>query len=243
MVRAGGMLVSSMDEGVPMHRVILIVAAWACLASSSFAQGALGDFLAGNLVKPAEGQWAWYDIAEKASGLTYSVRQAIVGSEKVGKKAGWWFEMEVVPPVGFAQVYRMLLTGPASDPQNIHKMFVEDGQSPPREIPVDRNAAEKGAMQTAEKTLVGTETVKYLKGSIEAEHYVFETPDEKLDVWINEEVAPTGIVRIASPSGDLILREYGVGGEELEGTSVEPSGPKTNISIKPRESAPKDERR
>src|SRR5690606_10068728 len=113
---------------------------------------------------------------------------------------------------GFAQVYRMLLTGPASDPKNIHKMDVEDGNAPPREIPVDADTAEKGPMQTAEKTLVGTAAVKYLKGSIEAEHYVFDTPGGKVDVWINEEVAPTGIVRIASDSGDLILREYGVGG-------------------------------
>ena len=218
------------------------VAIATAFAPVALAQGALGDFLAGNLVKPAEGQWAWYDIAEKASGLTYSVRQAIVGSEKVGKKTGWWFEMEVVPPVGFTQVYRMLLTGPASDPKNIHKMIVEDGQSPPREIPVDPESAEtadKGAMQSAERTLVGTETVKYLKGSIEAEHYVFDAEDGKVDVWINDAVAPTGIVRIASANGDLILREYGVGGDEGRSPAIQPTEPKTNISIKPRETAPK----
>ena len=169
-----------------MSRWIALCTIAALGAPCAWTQGALGDFLAGDLVKPEVGQWAWYDIAEKASGLTYSVRQAIVGTEKVGKKTGWWFEMEVVPPVGFAQVYRMLLTGPASDPKNIHKMVVEDGKAPPREIPVDADTAEKGPMQTAEKTLVGTEAVKYLKGSIEAEHYVFDTPDGKVDVWINE---------------------------------------------------------
>lgn len=226
----------------PWCRLLSVVIAAIAWAPIGVAQGALGDFLAGSLVKPAEGQWAWYDIAEKASGLTYSVRQAIVGSEKVGKRMGWWFEMEVVPPVGYAQVYRMLLTGPASDPKNIHKMVVEDGKSPAREIPVDPETAEKGPMQMAERTLLGTENVKYLKGTIDAEHYVFDTEQGKVDVWINESVAPTGIVRIASANGDLILREYGVGGEAGRSPAIEPSAPKTNITIKPRETAPKKDK-
>jgi hypothetical protein len=201
----------------------------------AWTQGALADFLAGDLVNPKVGQWAWYDIAEKSSGLTYSVRQAIVGAEKVGKKPGWWFEMEVVPPVGYAQVYRMLLTGPAGDPKNIHKMIVEDGQNPAREIAVDSTDAEAGPMQTATRKLVGTETVKYLKGTIEAEHYVFETAAGNVDVWINDKVAPTGIVRIASDGGDLILREFGEGGEEGTSPAIKRQGPKTNITVKPRE--------
>jgi hypothetical protein len=197
-------------------------------------QAALADFLAGNLVNPKVGQWAWYDIAEKATGLTYSVRQAIVGTEKVGTKTGHWFEMEVVPPVGYSQVYRMLLTGPASDPKNIHKMVIEDGMGPPQEIQVDSQTAEPGPMLKAKRTRVGKEAVRYLKGTIEAEHYRFEADEGKLDVWINDKVAPTGIVKIASNEGDLILRDFGVGGDDADATSVKRSGPKTNISIRPR---------
>jgi hypothetical protein len=118
-------------------------------------------------------------------------------------------------------------------------MIVDDGQSPPQEIPVDPVDAEAAPVQTAERKLVGTETVKYLKGEIEAEHYVFETPEGAMNVWINESVAPTGIVRIASDSGDLILREYGVGGDEGTSPSIKRQPPKTNITVKPRE--PSDE--
>jgi hypothetical protein len=104
----------------------LVALAFLCAAAEG--QGVISDVFSGSLVNPKVGAWAWYDIN---GGLTAdggvirlgAMRLAIVGEEKVRDKQGYWLEMEYVPSVGYPSVYKMLLTGPAKDPANVHKMF------------------------------------------------------------------------------------------------------------------------
>jgi len=204
-----------------MKRVLTTVLAAAVVSATAAAQGFVADVLAGKLVDAKVGQWAWYNLADRAGGARYVVRQAIVGREKVGRrKTAYWLEIEVVPVVGYTSVYKMLLTGPAGDPQNVHKVILKQGIDPPREIPqnpeteTDKQEAEKQAEQPKpERTSLGMEDVQTPLGKVRAEHFQVTEGERTMDLWISKDVLPTGIVRMRSPDGELLLRSQGVGGE------------------------------
>lgn len=183
------------------------------LSSVSNAQGIVGDLLAGKLVNPTVGQWAWYDLAAGKGEKQFVVRQAIVGEEKVGRKKGYWVEFEIVPEVGFRAVYKMLLTGPASSPENIIRVIEKNGPEPAVEIEVDQKAAEAARPPEPERKLVGAEKVATLEGEVQAEHFEIQSGGKKMDVWINEKVNPSGIVKLKSIDGEMTLRNHGDGGE------------------------------
>lgn len=185
--------------------------------ASAGAQSLVTDLLAGTLVKPKVGQWAWYDLVAKSlSGkpdARFAIRQAVVGQEKVGRKDGYWVEFEIIPELGYTTLYKMLLTGPASDPRNIHKVVLKQGPDPAIELPVAGKAPDEKKLRQKRQSL-GMEAVELRSGEIlRAEHLSMENEPAKLDVWVNEDVPPIGIVRMSSANGDMLLRTYGIGGE------------------------------
>jgi hypothetical protein len=173
----------------------------------------MNDLMAGKLVDPKVGQWAWYDITDAAKKSKFSVRQAIVGEEKVSGKDGYWVEMEIVPAIGYRTIYKMLLTGPASDPKNIHKIIVRQEPDPPETLTPDDSAGDAKSAPEPQRERVGKESVNTANGPVEAEHFRVTGDTGKMDLWVNEKVPPTGIVRMVSPGGEMVLRAYGVGGE------------------------------
>ena len=178
-------------------------------------QGLVSDVLAGKLVKPKVGQWAWYELRDQVSGQRFVLRQAIVGEEKVGRKNGYWVELEVIPPVGYTVVYKMLLTGPASDPKHMHRLIVRDGLAGPQEITVAAEPEEQSEKPPKPKRKsLGMEEIETEGGVVRAEHLVVTTGGRTSEMWVNDEVRPMGIVRMVSPDGELLLRSYGEGGEE-----------------------------
>ncbi len=199
--------------------LLCLVLGGLCLALGSplaaDAQGVLGDVLAGKLVKPVVGQWAWYNLVDADSQKTYLLRQAIVGEEKVGRKTGHWLEVEIVPDIGFPSVYKMLLTGPASDPKNVHRLLIRQGDSPVNEVPVDQQAAAP-ANDNAKRRSQGDVDIETPKGVISAEHVVVNEGGAKVELWLNDSVRPMGIVRMHGPQGELTLRDYGDGGENAK---------------------------
>ena len=200
-----------------MSRFFLAVccaAAWAMAASAQ--DGVMGDIMSGKLVNPSVGVWAWYDIKDTASGEHLFLRQAVVGEAKVDGKNGYWIETEVVPHVGFPIVYKMLLTGPAGDPKNIHKVIVRDGTNAPQEVPVDPSAPTSGNLGSAERKSAGKENVDTAQGAVEAEHVVVEQDGKKTELWTSDKVPPMGIVKLVSPDGELVLQRYGKGGPDAE---------------------------
>ncbi|MBI4558473.1 MAG: hypothetical protein HY706_12900 [Candidatus Hydrogenedentes bacterium] len=182
------------------------------------AQGVAGDLLAGTLVKPKVGQWAWYDLADAATGMTYAIRQAIVGEENVGRKTGYWMECEIAPQAGYKSIYKMLLTGPANDPKNVHKVVRKQGPEPPEELSVSDAVTAHNDDAAPKRKSLGIEDVTTSSGVMRAEHYSIAKDGRTIDLWINEEVPPTGIIRIRSADGEMTLRNFGQGG--TDGQSV-----------------------
>ena len=215
------------------------------------AQGVIGDVLAGKLVNPKVGAWAWYDLTDAATGRRYVVRHAIVGKEKVDRKTGYWVELEVVPRLGHKSIYKMLLTGPANEPKNVHKILFREGPGPVQQAALGQDSTEtdEGApeVEKPERKTLGKEDVPTLGGTIPAEHFELTTGGHKLEVWLNEDVRPMGIVRMKSADGDLILRNYGAGGPDARsmiddvpevGTEESRASPEFRVYV---EGAPKQE--
>ncbi len=203
-----------------MKRNILLLFALVFLLPKVDAQGLVGDLLAGKLVDPKPGQWAWYNLIDARAGKKYVIRQAIVGEEKVNRKPGYWVEFEVVPEVGFKMVYKMLLTGPASDPKNIHRVIEKSGVDPAREVAVD-TATPANSTPESKRRSIGQEEVMTMNGAVRAEHYEVTQGDQIINVWINEKINPTGIVRMQSQDGEMVLRNHGEGGENAKSIITE----------------------
>lgn len=220
-----------------MKRNILLLFALVFLLPKAYPQGLVGDLLAGKLVDPKTGQWAWYNLVDATGGKKYVIRQAIVGEEKVNRKPGYWVEFEVIPEVGFKMVYKMLLTGPASDPKNIHRVIEKSGVDPAREVAVD-TAAPATSVPESKRRSIGQEEVVTINGPVRAEHYEVTQGDQLISVWINEKINPTGIVRMQSRDGEMILRNHGEGGENAKSIITEtPLPPEETPAV----SAPKTE--
>jgi hypothetical protein len=225
-----------------MKRAAFLIPALFLLSRAAPAQDMITDVFSGKLINPETGVFAWYDLIDADTGRTYFLRQAIVGEEKVKRKTGWWVETEVMPEAGFPAVYKMLLTGPASDPENIHKLIVKEGQQPPRVVPVPE--PEKGGKKKKKpaRESLGTETIQLFQGEIQAEHVVLKEDGEKTELWLNNAVRPMGIVRMVTGDGELNLKRYGKGGEDARSAIPVPAaapgaesggeeeGPRTNFN-------------
>ena len=205
-----------------MRSLLVLVIVFAAGQVPASAQGVVGDLLAGKLVDPKVGQWAWYDLSSGRDSKKVVVRQAIVGEEKVARKTGYWVEFEIVPEVGYRVIYKMLLTGPASDPRNIIRVIEKTGPEPAVELDVTgAGDAESEDKAKSSREPVGDEEITTLDGVIRAEHYKVQQGGQTMDVWINDAIKPTGIVRLDSLDGRMVLRNHGVGGEYAKSVILE----------------------
>ncbi len=184
--------------------------------------GVVGDVLAGNLIKPEKGQWAWYDVLDADGARRHMMREAVVGTREVDGKTGYWLEIEVLPAVGYRSVYKMLVTGPANDPANVHEVIVREGMSEPVKVPLPENDREIDEDTDTHRESLGTERIETPGGTFEAEHVVLTTRDHKVDLWINDDVRPMGVVRMVGTDGQLVLRGYGTGGQSAESVIDKP---------------------
>jgi hypothetical protein len=178
-----------------------------------YAQNAVRDVLAGKLVNPEVGVWAWYEIEDPGSEEKVQLRQAITGEERVKRKTGYWVETQIRPQTGFSVVYKMLLTGPATEPGNVHAVFYQTGTELPLEVPLDEFEMEGTAPDTESLTPVGEVAMPTPQGSIVCQHYKLADGTE---VWISDALPPLGIVRLQSSKGNMVLQSFGKGGPEAE---------------------------
>jgi len=205
------------DPGM-RSRIVLVFLALPFLAGGvvpAQAQGVINDLLAGRLLDPKVGQWAWYTLHSADDQEHYAVRQAIVGSEPVGRRTGYWLEVEVVPEAGYKTIFKMLLTGPANDARNVHRIIAKHGLDPAFEVPVEEQIPDERPPR-ARRRSQGMEDVLTSSGVIRAERFSVTQGEQELDLWLHDAVLPTGIVRMRSADGEMIIRRYGTGGRYAE---------------------------
>ena len=190
-------------------------------AVSAGGQELMSDVLSGKLINPEVGVYAWYNLTDTESGSKFFLRQAIVGKDKVDGKTAYWVETEIIPQVGFPAMYKMLLTGPANDPKNVHRLLVREGAGPAEEVSLDtpeqgKESGDSDETKASERTSLGKEEVDTPQGRLTAEHLTIKKGSVQTELWLNDEVRPMGIVRMQSPQGELLLQRFGKGGEDGE---------------------------
>jgi hypothetical protein len=205
----------------------------ACALGAPASAGMLEDISAGKLINPEVGVYTWYELQDKSTQGKIYLRQAIVGAEKVKRKDGFWVETEIIPQVGFPAVYKMLLTGPANDPQNIHQVILKEGEAPPEQLPLDPNASAPPAVEEQRQS-TGMDRVTTAQGVIEAEHVVIIRGADKVEVWLNDSVRPLGIVKMITPEGELVLQRFGKGGPDAE-SRITPQTVADQSALQPRD--------
>lgn len=182
------------------------------LSGEATAQGFVGDMMSGTLVDPKVGQWAWYELHDAASGALYRVRQAIVGQEEVDDETGYWVEFEFLPGGGYKVVFRLLLTGPVSNPDNVHRVIRKHGPNEAEEVGLEAIRA-GGRRERPQRRSEGLQRVHIGDEYIEAERWVVTDENREIVLWINEDVVPSGIAQMQSPDGGMYLQGFGRGGE------------------------------
>lgn len=187
-------------------------------------QGMMSDLMSGKLVNPEVGVFAWYSLTDGSSDREFFLRQAVVGTEKVNRKEAYWLETELVPKVGFPSVYKMLLTGPAEDPENVHRLIVREGQGPIQDVEIDRSKKPESVAESP-RSAVTLETLTISGTEIQAERFTVEENGETTEIWVSDQVRPMGLVRMKSSQGELMLQRFGVGGNDGKSALLELQSP------------------
>jgi hypothetical protein len=121
-----------------------------------------------------------------------------------------------MPEIGFPIIYKMLLTGPASDPANVHEIVVKDGTHPAETLSVNmlEGAFDDDEKETRESQ--GVVTISTPAGNIEAEHFLISKNGLQTEIWVNDDIRPMGIVKMINADGELVLNRFGTGGPDAE---------------------------
>ena len=202
--------------------LVVVLAVLGALPEGARAQGMMSDLLLGKLINPQVGAYAWYSLKDQATGQEYFLRQAIVGTEKIKRKEAWWLETELVPKVGFSPVYKMLLTGPAGEPDNVKRLLVREGNGAVQEISME-NGGDWEDEADIPRESTGVETIPLPSGDIQAEHYIVKDGEPPTEIWISEQVPAMGLVKMKNSEGELMLQRFGNGGKD--GQTAIPTGP------------------
>ena len=219
----------------------LMLVLW--VGTTAIAQDGMGDILSGNLVKPKTGVWTWYDIKDERGTDSSKLRIAIVGEENVDKVPGYWLELEIIPQVGSKSIFKMLVTGPADDPKNIHRLLQREGSDKIQEVKLTEENKTGETVPKSTRTKVGEEDIVTPYGTIHTSHYKVESNSRQSELWVNDTISPMGIVQMKSPSGSMLLRATGEGGKEAQSVldktpeNNEPSGSNVKVKVSVEKSA------
>jgi hypothetical protein len=164
----------------------------------AFVPGAAAQF--GRKAPPIHGIWnpvvgsgAVYEMQEKG-GQEHEMRFAIVGSEPVEGKTGYWLEMASTGGGGTHFVIKQLLVL-EGESTHIARVIMQHDDEAPMEMPMmmqpGRTDNPSDVRQTSE--LVGTEDVTTPAGTFTCRHYRMK--DGSGDAWVSAKVPPWGVVK------------------------------------------------
>ena len=132
---------------------------------------------------------------------------AVVGSETVDGKRGYWLEMAVSGPRGEGQAYLKHLIVLDGKQTQVKRMIMQAPGQPPMEMPVGMMARGKPMEEPADyrdrAERVGSEAVTTPAGTFTCEHWRMK--DGSADVWYSEKVAPYGLVKMTGREGNMTL--------------------------------------
>jgi len=188
----------------------------------------------GEVIARDQGIFAWYDLQDFQSGDTLFMRQAILGADKKNKAEGVWLETEIVPRVGFPVLYKVLIESTGDKAGRILDGQVREGYDPPRPLDLKNlDALPGGDLAGGQIEVVGAESVDTPSGPVNACHVKVIKPDGKnIELWVAENVTPTGIINMRTPEGEMKLRFFGKGGADGSSAMDRPPPFESSVTTK-----------
>lgn len=157
---------------------------------------------------PVVGQGATYSVDAKGKVSDFSV--AVVGSEPVEGKTGYW--MEIVSKEGSSEFVIKSLSVVTGKQIRRTRLIMQGPGQPPMEITAEMMQMMPGmgrmmqqnidADSTDGSTLVGPETITVPAGEFKTEH---RKTKDGADVWISEKAGPFQMVKYVGPDATMIL--------------------------------------
>ena len=180
------------------------------------------------------GSWAEYNMT--MGSISLASRWALVSRDAKSNT----LEMTTKGgPVAKPVVLRMVLPAdPTSDEKPPKPMAVQFGDEPPMLVPPDTPVQK--FQHPDPKNLIGKEEIKVAAGSFQTSHYRDKNAMGTVDVWVNESVAPLGIVKVITspdvekdapsamqiPAATMELASTGKGGRPTITKKPKPFDPK-----------------
>ena len=165
--------------------------------------------------KPVVGAGAAYSFEQKDMGKI-EMEIAVVGTETVAGKTGYWIEQTMKDPRYGEGRSKILFVGDRNTLQ-IKRMITQGPDGKPAEVPTD--VFEGSAREEQEEfDLLGTETITTPAGTFTCQHYRTKKKTNSTDAedaggiqdvkhfWLSEKVTPFGMVKMTSKDSTQILQ-------------------------------------
>ncbi len=114
-------------------------------------------------------------------------------------------------------ISKMLVSGNPEDQKNIKRMIVKMGNEPAMEIPIKMMQPQPSKDQGQNGKIVdkGTESIKVPAGTFNAQHTQYQDGQTVVDIWVQKEISPYGMVKSQSKEFEMVLVGYGTGAKTL----------------------------
>jgi len=165
---------------------------------------------------PAVGRWAEYKAVYNGKD-PYTMRYAIIGSEKRGGADLKWLELRMAGAEKEKNfIYQVLVPGSPTEMANVQEIIMKPGDKPAMKmngamIQMIRGQLEKQNFLgevCKDVTLVGEEKVKVAAGQFQARH--FHSDKHSSDSWVSPSV-PFSIVKSVGKNYQMELNVHGDG--------------------------------
>jgi hypothetical protein len=162
------------------------------------------------------GQWAAYEVrGQQLQGGPSEMRLAVVGTERVGGREHYWFEMAFRASEG-PMITQFLIPGYPYEQGDIQGLVMKMGTQPamkmsPRMLAMIQGQQDNRALDMAREceraVIVGWETVTVPSGTMRTLH--IRPADGEADVWVSTDI-PFGMVRMVAQGGEeMVLNGHG----------------------------------
>jgi hypothetical protein len=161
------------------------------------AMGGMGSTpLAVDLKKVPVGSWAEYSAT--IGQMTMKSRWAFVARDKQGHTVEMTMEGGPMAMMGGKMAMKMVLVpDPTTSSKPVKQMVMQMGSQDPMEMPLNMpNMPTQKFQKPDPKKLVGKETINVAAGSFKTSHYRDTVENGTTDVWVSEDVAPLGMVKV-----------------------------------------------
>lgn len=206
-----------------MRQLVILLALLAAAAAPGRAQ----DNCLAQIKLPPVGRWAEYKALYNKKD-PYTVRYAVIGTEKRGGKSMEWVELRMTGEnTDHNMVYQMLVPGSLTEMGNVQDIVFKTGDRPAMKMnsmmmKMIRGQLEKQNLYSEvckDVTLVGKEKVAVPAGQFEAQHY--HSAKYNADSWVAPSV-PFSLIKASGENHQMELTAQG-------------DGAKSSITEKPQE--------